>query len=72
VPTLIKMMMKERRGVSFYVESSFSLYQIGKPAADLLVPTAEGQDKEILKWRKRTRSSSRGVRKGDAGAGGPA
>ena len=50
VPTLIKMMMKERRGVSFYVESSFSLYQIGKPAADLLVPTAEGQDKEILKW----------------------
>ena len=44
------MMMKERRGVSFYVESSFALYQIGKPAADLLVPTAEGADKEILKW----------------------
>jgi HEAT repeat protein len=50
VPTLIRMMMKERRGVSFYVESSFALYQIGKPAADVLVPTAEGQDKEILKW----------------------
>jgi HEAT repeat protein len=47
---LIKMMMKERRGVSFYVESSFALYQIGRPAADLLVPMAEGQDKEILRW----------------------
>ena len=50
VPSLIRMMLKERRGVSFYVESSFALYQIGTPAADVLIHTADGSDKEILKW----------------------
>jgi HEAT repeat protein len=50
VPGLIRMMMKERRGVSFYVESSYALYQIGTPAADVLIVTASGADKEILKW----------------------
>ncbi len=50
VQGLIRMMMKERRGVSFYVESSYALYQIGTPAADALIHTADGSDKEILKW----------------------
>ncbi len=50
VQALIRMMMKERRGVSFYVESSYALYQIGTPAADALIHTADGSDKEILKW----------------------
>ncbi len=50
VQALIRMMMKERRGVSFYVESSYALYQIGAPAADALIHTADGSDKEILKW----------------------
>lgn len=50
VQGLIRMMMKERRGVSFYVESSYALYQIGTPAADVLIHTADGSDKEILKW----------------------
>jgi HEAT repeat protein len=52
VPGLIRMMMKERRGVSFYVEASFSLYQIGTAAADKLIIAADGEDKEILKWAK--------------------
>ncbi len=50
VPTLIRMMMKERKGVSFYVESSYALYQIGPGAVDVLLKTADGADKEILKW----------------------
>ena len=49
-PDLMRMMFKERRGVSFYVESSFALYQLGQPAADLLVPVINGQDKELVKW----------------------
>ncbi len=52
VPDLIKMMFKERRGVSFYVESSFGLYQIGKPAADALLPILKGEDKATLAWAK--------------------
>ncbi len=50
VPTLVKAMFKERKGVSFYMESSFALYQLGAPAADALVPIAEGKDKEITAW----------------------
>ncbi len=50
VPTLVKAMFKERKGVSFYLESSFALYQLGAPAADALVPVAEGKDKEISTW----------------------
>ena len=37
VPVLVRMLTKERRGVSFYVESSFALFQVGPPAADALV-----------------------------------
>jgi len=50
VPSLVKAMFKERKGVSFYMESSFALYQLGTPAADALVPVAEGKDKEISAW----------------------
>jgi HEAT repeat protein len=50
VPALVKMMFKERRGVSFYVESSYALYQIGQPAADLLVPIVVGQDLKMVVW----------------------
>lgn len=50
VPGLIKAMFKERRGISFYMESSFALYQLGTPAADALVPVVEGKDKELLDW----------------------
>ncbi len=50
VPGLVRAMFKERKGISFYGESSFSLYQLGKPAADALVPAVEGKDKELLEW----------------------
>ncbi|MBE2248657.1 MAG: HEAT repeat domain-containing protein [Myxococcus sp.] len=50
IPTLVKAMFKERKGVSFYLESSFALYQLGKPAADALLPVLDGSDKEIYEW----------------------
>jgi HEAT repeat protein len=50
VPTLIKAMVKERKGVSFYRESSYALYKLGTPAADALVPVVEGKDKALFEW----------------------
>ncbi len=50
VPGLVKAMFKERKGKSFYMESSFALYQLGKPSADALVPVAEQKDKELFDW----------------------
>lgn len=50
VPGLVKAMYKERKGISFYMESSFALYQIGKPAADALIPVVEGKDKDLIDW----------------------
>ncbi|MBX5480516.1 MAG: HEAT repeat domain-containing protein [Myxococcaceae bacterium] len=52
VKPLVQMMFKERRGVSFYIESSFSLYQIGAPSVEALVPVMNGDDKELLAWTK--------------------
>ena len=52
-PGLVRAMFKERGGISFYGESSFALYQLGKPAADLLVPVVEGKDKELLDWAQK-------------------
>ncbi|MHB8879011.1 MAG: HEAT repeat domain-containing protein, partial [Myxococcaceae bacterium] len=52
VPALLKMMFKERRGTSFYVESSFALYQIGQPAADAALPLLKGEDKALTAWAK--------------------
>ncbi|MBN2357863.1 MAG: HEAT repeat domain-containing protein [Deltaproteobacteria bacterium] len=43
VPQLIKMMFFER-GVSFYREASFSLFQLGKPAVQPLIDTYEGKN----------------------------
>ncbi|MDC0713935.1 HEAT repeat domain-containing protein [Stigmatella sp. ncwal1] len=50
VPVLMRMLTKERQGVSFYVESSFALYQLGAPAADALLAALEGRDAELTKW----------------------
>lgn len=50
VPTLVKAMFKERKGVSFYLEASFSLYQMGTPAADALLPVLDGSDKAMYDW----------------------
>ncbi|PZR05257.1 MAG: PBS lyase [Archangium gephyra] len=53
VPGLVKAMFKERKGVSFYMESSFALYQIGTPSADALIPVVEGKDKDLLDWAQK-------------------
>ncbi|MCI0572718.1 MAG: HEAT repeat domain-containing protein [Myxococcaceae bacterium] len=50
VPVLLRMMFKERPGISFYVESSFALYQVGTPATEALMAALEGRDAELLKW----------------------
>jgi HEAT repeat protein len=50
VSALVKMMFKERRGTSFYVESSFALYQIGQAGADATLPLLKGEDKAMIAW----------------------
>ncbi|HEX4620253.1 MAG TPA: HEAT repeat domain-containing protein [Myxococcaceae bacterium] len=52
IPLLIQMMFKERRGVSFYPESSFALFQIGRPASDALIAVVKGEDKRTWSWVK--------------------
>jgi HEAT repeat protein len=51
--SLIEMMFKERRGVSFYVESSFALYQFGKSITPPLLGVLEGTDKARLQWAEK-------------------
>jgi HEAT repeat protein len=50
VPLLMRMLTKERQGISFYVESSFALYQVGTPAADAVIAAMENRDPELTKW----------------------
>ena len=50
VPGLVKRMFTERKGISFYMESSFALYQIGQPAADAVYPIVGNEDPELIKW----------------------
>lgn len=50
VPVLMRMLTKERQGISFYVESSFALYQMGTPAVDALLAAMDGRDAELAKW----------------------
>ena len=50
VPVLVRMMFKERPGISFYAESSFALYQIGAPATPALLAAFKGEDKALLAW----------------------
>jgi HEAT repeat protein len=52
VPSLIRMMFKERRGVTYYAESSFALFQIGRPAGDALLRVLDGEDKSLMAWAR--------------------
>ena len=47
VPALMRMLTRERRGISFYAESSFSLFQVGPPAADALLSALEAGAGEL-------------------------
>lgn len=55
VPVLVQLMFKERKGVSFYMESSFALYQIGPAAADPLLPVLASEDKALIAWAEKNR-----------------
>jgi len=50
VPAIKKMLFHERKGISFYAESSYAAYQIGKKAAEPLLAVLEGKDEELNKW----------------------
>lgn len=50
LPAVMKMLFHERRGISFYAESSYSAFQIGPEAVDPLVKVLEGKDKDLEKW----------------------
>lgn len=53
VPVLVKRMFQQHpRGQQFYGESSFALFQIGKPAADAVLPVLRGQDSVLKSWAK--------------------
>jgi HEAT repeat protein len=55
MPAINKMLFRERRGVSFYPESSFALFEIGSPARDDVLKVLKGDDKALLKWAKDNR-----------------
>ncbi|AKU92920.1 HEAT repeat domain-containing protein [Vulgatibacter incomptus] len=50
VPAIKKGFFQERKGVSFYMESSFAAYQIGLRAADPFLAVLEGKDDDLKKW----------------------
>lgn len=61
VPALVRMMFEERPGISFYVESSFSLYQLGAPSADALLPVLNGSDKQLFEWASSKNRAKEGL-----------
>lgn len=53
LPVLIQGMFRQHpRGNQFYGESSFALYQLGRPAADALLPVLRGEDRELRAWAR--------------------
>jgi HEAT repeat protein len=50
VPAIERMLFKERRGISFYPESSFAVFEIGDAATTPLLALMDGQDKAMEKW----------------------
>lgn len=55
LPAIKKMLFHERKGISFYPETSFAAYQIGKSVADPLLVILEGKDEELHKWADENR-----------------
>ncbi len=50
IPALTKALVMERQGISFFVESSYALFQIGSPAVPVLTSIIDGSGKEYLSW----------------------
>ncbi len=49
-PAIVRMLFHERKGLSFYPESSFAAYQIGPTATPPILTVLEGKDEELKKW----------------------
>jgi HEAT repeat protein len=60
IPALLKALVMERRGISFFVESSYALFQIGSPAVPALAAIMTGDDKEYAKWAESARRTPAG------------
>jgi HEAT repeat protein len=52
LPAIHQMLYEERKGVSFFAESSFAIYEIGKPATELLLGDLKGSDAKFNAWTK--------------------
>ena len=52
VPFLVESLVHEYRGRSFLPESSFALFQLGKPAADALVSVLNRESSPALAWAR--------------------
>ena len=50
IPPLLKALVMERNGISFFVEASYGLFQIGSPAVPALSALVAGTDKEYAAW----------------------
>src|SRR6185312_16012397 len=60
IPVLAKALVMERHGISFFVESSYALFQIGKPAVPKMVGLLDGSDKEYVSWAETERRAAAG------------
>lgn len=52
IPAVHQMLYEERKGVSFFAESSFAMYEIGKPSTDILLSDLTGKDPKFMAWAK--------------------
>lgn len=50
VPAIVKMMFRERKGVSFFPEASYAVFQIGPAASDPLLTVLQGKDEDLKKF----------------------
>lgn len=50
IPALLRAMVLERKGVSFYLEASYALFQLGDLAVQPLIDLASGKNKEYETW----------------------
>jgi HEAT repeat protein len=51
-PGVLRMLFRERAGVSFFPEAAFAAYQIGAPMAPPLVTVLKGEDRELAAWAR--------------------
>jgi HEAT repeat protein len=52
LPTYMRMLFVERRGVSFYPESAFGIFLLGDAAKDAVLAVLKDEDKSLLDWAK--------------------